>query len=48
MSIENHTSYGARMDTAVLGYRGLLEWIRVGLDPGVHEDDHWFCSGAPA
>ncbi len=29
----------------VLGYRGLLERVRVALDPGVVEDDNWMYFG---
>lgn len=29
----------------VLGYRGLLERVRLGLDPGVGDDDQWCCFG---
>ena len=29
----------------VLGYRGLLERVRLALDPGVGEDDQWLAFG---
>lgn len=31
--------------SVVLGYRGLLEWIRFGFDPGCSDSDQWFCFG---
>lgn len=30
----------------VVGYHGLLEHVRLGLDPGVGGDDQWFCFGS--
>jgi hypothetical protein len=30
----------------VIGYRGMLERVRFGLDPGHNEDQQWFCFGA--
>lgn len=29
----------------VLGYRGLLERVRLGFDPGIRDDDQWVCFG---
>lgn len=29
----------------VLGYRGLLERVRIALDPGVADDDQWLYFG---
>jgi hypothetical protein len=34
-----------RGPAVVLGYRGLLERVRFALEPGVRDDDQWWCFG---
>lgn len=34
------------MGPIVLGYRGFLERLRLGLDPGTADDDQWLSFGA--
>lgn len=31
--------------SVVLGYRGLLERVRFAMEPGVRDDDQWWCFG---